>query len=116
MTSVTPPATRRRFRLAVVVGSLVAAVAGSVLLATQGSGSASTTRGVTATLRVPGNPGSVAAGRDALWLALADTRKPIHDRPLLRLDLATGTGARCSIVGGEPSYGADVGYRRLATD
>ena len=96
--------------------ALIAAAAGSVLLATQGSGSASTTRGVTATLRVPGNPGSVAAGRDALWLALADDQEAdAHDRPLLRLDLATGTVERRIIVGGQARYLAHVGDRLLAT-
>jgi YVTN family beta-propeller protein len=110
-----PESPHRRFRLVVVTVSLVAAAVGSVLLATQGAGSAVTTRGVTATLRVPDNPGSVAAGRDALWLALTDTRKPVRDRPLLRLDLASGAIERRIIVGGQARYMAHVGDRLLAS-
>ena len=105
----------RRFRLAVVLASVVAATVGSVLLATHRSGGNVTTRGVTATLRVPGHPGWVAAGRDALWLALADTRLPLRDRPLLRLDLASGTVERTILVGGQASYLAHVGNRLLAS-
>jgi YVTN family beta-propeller protein len=110
-----PESPRRRFRLVVVAVSLVAATVGSVLLATQGAGSAVTTRGVTATLRVPDNPGSVAAGRDALWLALTDTRRPVRDRPLLRLDLASGAIERRIIVGGQARHLAHVGDRLLAS-
>jgi YVTN family beta-propeller protein len=116
MTSVTPPeSNRRRFRLVVVLVSVVAAVVGSVVLATQGSGSAVTTRGVTATLRVPDHPGSVAAGGDALWVALADTKKPVRDRPLLRLDLASGTLQHSIIVGGQARYLVHAGDRLLAS-
>ena len=105
-----------RFRLAVVVASVVAAIVGSVLLATHHSGEQVTTRGVTATLRVPGHPGWVAAGRDALWLALSgDPQKPIGDWPLVRLDLATGTPTRTVHLGGEVSYLARVGERLIAS-
>jgi virginiamycin B lyase len=110
-----PESTHRRFRLMVVAVSVVAAVVGSVALATQGSGSAVTTRGVTATLRVPDYPGSVAAGRDALWLALTDARRPVRDRPLLRLDLASGIVQRRIIVGGQARYLSHVGDRLLAS-
>ena len=88
-----PESAHRRFRPVVVVVSVVVAVIGSVVLVTRGSGSAATTRGVTATLRVPDHPGSVAAGTDALWLALTDAQRPVRDRPLLRLDLASGSRA-----------------------
>src|SRR2546426_412893 len=75
--------TNHRFRLGVVVASVLAAIVGSVLLATHHSGEKVTTRGVTATLRVPGHPAWVAAGRDALWLALSgDPRKPVGDGPV----------------------------------
>jgi YVTN family beta-propeller protein len=110
-----PESPRRRFRLVVVVVSVAAAAVGSVVLATQGSGSAVTTRGVTATLRVPDNPGPLAAGRDALWLALSDAQKPVRDRPLLRLDLASGAVQRRIIVGGEARYLTHVGGRLLAS-
>jgi DNA-binding beta-propeller fold protein YncE len=105
----------RRFRLAVVVASVVAAIVGSVLLATYHSGEKVTTRGVTATLHVPGHPGWVAAGSDALWLALSDTATPVHDRPLLRLDLASGAVERRILVGGQATYLAHVGKMLLAS-
>jgi hypothetical protein len=40
-----------------------------------------------------------------LWVALnGDPRKPAGDRPLLRLDLATGTVVQTVRLGGEVSY------------
>ena len=105
----------RRFRLTVVVASVVAATGGSLWLITHRSSEQVTTRGVTATLRVPGHPGWVAAGRDALWLALTATGMPVGDRPLLRLDLASGTIERRILVGGQASYLAHVGNRLLAS-
>ena len=107
--------THRRFRLAVVVASVVVAIVGSVLLARHHRGEKVTTRGVTATLRVPGHPGWVAAGRDALWLALTDRQIPVRDRPLLRLDLASGTVERRILVGGQASYLVRAGNRLLAS-
>ena len=86
-----------------------------MLLITHRSSEKVTTRGVTATLRVPGHPGSVAAGRNALWLALTGTRMPVGDRPLLRLDLASGTIERRILVGGQASYLAHVGNRLFAS-
>jgi YVTN family beta-propeller protein len=102
-------------RLTIIVASVVAAIGGSVLLITHRSSEQVTTRGVTATLRVPGHPGWVAAGRNALWLALTDTRVPVRDRPLLRLDLASGTIERRILVGGQASYLAHVGNRLFAS-
>lgn len=103
------------FRTAVVVASFVAAITGSLLLVAHHAGEKATTRGVTATLRIPGHPGWVAAGRDALWLALTDTRLPVRDRPLLRLDLASGTIERRILIGGRASYLTRVGNRLLAS-
>ncbi len=105
----------RRFRLAVVGASLGAAIIGSVLLLMRSSDMKVTTGGVTATLRISGHPGEVAAGRDALWLALADTRLPVRDRPLLRLDLASGAIERRILVGGQASDLAHIGNRLLAS-
>jgi YVTN family beta-propeller protein len=104
-----------RFRLTVVLASVIAAIGGSALLVTHRSSETVTTRGVTATLRVPGHPGWVAAGRNALWLALSGTHKPVADLPLLRLDLASGTVERRILVGGEASYLAHVGDRLFAS-
>jgi len=107
---------RRRFRLAVIVASVVAAAVGSVVLATRDSGERATTRGIAAVLRVPGHPGAVAAGADVLWVALrGDPRKPDGDRPLLRLDLSTGTVVQTVRLGGEVSYLARDGERLIAS-
>jgi YVTN family beta-propeller protein len=105
----------RRFRLAVVVASMVTAIVGSVLLVTHHAGEQATTRGVTATLRIPGHPGWAAAGRDALWVALTGTPLPVRDRPLLRLDLASGTIERRILVGGQASYLTHVRSRLLVS-
>ena len=57
----------------------------------------------------------MAAGRNALWLALTGTRTPVGDRPLLRLDLASGTIERKILVGGQASYLAHAGNRLFAS-
>jgi YVTN family beta-propeller protein len=115
MTAAPNASTHRRFRLAVVLVSVAAAVAGSVLLATHDSTAKVTTRGVTATLRAPGHPGWVAAGEDALWLALTDTRTTVRNRPLLRLDPASGAVKQRVLLGGRATYLAHVGNRLLAS-
>src|SRR4051812_20501316 len=115
MARVPAGAAQRRFRLAVVAVSVVVAAVGSVVLATRGSGSAVTTRGVTATLRVPDYPGSVAAGPDAIWGALTDAQRPVGDRPMLRLHLASRSVERSISVGGQARYLAHVGDRLLAS-
>ncbi len=107
---------RLRFRIAVLTASVVVAVVGSVLLAMRDSGEKTTTLGVTATVPVPGHPGAVTAGPDALWVALGgDSQSPAGDRTLLRLDLATGAVARTVYLGGEVSYLAHVGDRLFAS-
>jgi len=111
-----PEPAHRRFRLTVVVASLVAAVVGSIVLATRDSGEKATTRGITATLRVPGHPGAVAAGADVLWVALdGDPQRPVRDRPLLRLDLSSGTVVQAVRLGGEVSSLAHDGGRLIAS-
>jgi DNA-binding beta-propeller fold protein YncE len=92
----------RGFRIVIIAASVIAAIVGSVLLATRDSGEKATTLGVTATLQVPGHPGAVTAGPDAVWVALnGDSRKPVGDRPLLLLDLATGAVAQTVYLGGQ---------------
>jgi virginiamycin B lyase len=105
----------RLFRRTVVVASVVAAIGGSVWLITHRSSEKVTTRGLTATLRVTGHPGWVAAGPNALWLALTGTRTPVVDRPLERLDLASGTIEQKILLGGQASYLAHVGNRLFAS-
>jgi DNA-binding beta-propeller fold protein YncE len=99
----------------VVVASVIAAIGGSVWLLTHRSSESVTTRGVTETLLVPGHPGSVAAGRTALWLAQTGTQMPVRDRPLMRLDLASGKIKKTISVGGQASYLAHVGRRLFAS-
>ena len=100
----------------VVVASAVAATIGSVVLATRNPGASFTTRGIVATLRVPGHPGPVAAGADVLWVALnGNPARPAGDQPLLRVDLATGTVLQMVDVSGEVSYLARDGGRLLAS-
>jgi hypothetical protein len=92
-----------RFRIVVVV-SVVAATAGSLLLAMRGHGDKTTTRDITATLAVPGHPGVLAAGSGGLWVALhGEPRGRVGDQPLAHLDLATGTVTQTVHVGGEAS-------------
>jgi virginiamycin B lyase len=109
------PSTRHAFRLVVVVTSIGAAIAGSVLLATRGSGEKVTSQRVSATLQVPTHPGSLAAGPGALWLALNRDAGPVGEKPLLRLDLASGVVRRSVSVGGEASYLTRVGDRLIAS-
>jgi len=106
---------RRGFRVAVIVVSVAAAAAGSVLLVMHDRGGKVTTHGVSATLSVSGRPGWVAAGNDALWVALTDPRMPVRDSPLLRLNLASGAVQKRIIIGGQASYLTHVGNRLLAS-
>jgi DNA-binding beta-propeller fold protein YncE len=107
---------RRRFRIAVVAVSVAIAVAGSVLLAMRDSSERATTLGVAATLHVPGHPGAVIAGADALWVALsADSQKPVGGGRLVRLDLATGAQAQPVYLGGDVSHLAHLGDRLFAS-
>ncbi len=103
-------------RIAVVVVTVIAAVAGSVLLATRDNGEKVTTRGITATLPVPGHPGWVAVGPDAVWVALkGDARSPVGDRPLVRLDLVTGAVSQTVDVNGEAVFLTRVGETLIAS-
>jgi hypothetical protein len=98
----------RRFRIGVVLLSVVAAVAGSIALAMRDSSEKTTRAGVALTLSVPGHPGAVVAGPDALWVALGGDR-------LRRLDLSTGAWAPPVDLGGEISHLARVGNRLIAS-
>jgi hypothetical protein len=74
-------------------------------LAMRDSSAKTTTLGLTAILRVPGHPGAVVAGTDALWTALSrDSQDPAGDPRLLRLDLATRSPAPPVYIGGEVSH------------
>ena len=90
---------RRGFRIAIILASVIAAIVGSLLLATRDSGEEATTRGVTATLQVAGHPGWTA-GPDALWLALSRDPPTGRRSASLRLDLASGVVAQTVYLGG----------------
>jgi hypothetical protein len=106
---------RRRFRIAVVLVSVVVAVVGSVLLAVRASSEKATTVGPTLTLHVQGYPGALVAGPDVLWVALSgDPQKPAGEGRLLHLDLATG--ARAPVyLGGEVTHLTHAGDRLIAS-
>jgi sugar lactone lactonase YvrE len=105
----------RWFRPTVVAASVIVAAIGSVLLATRASGD-ETTEGITATLHVAAHPGAVAAGADVLWVAVnGDPGASVGDRPILRLDLATGTVAQTVRLGGEVADLARDGDRLIAS-
>lgn len=87
---------QKRARIAIVAGSLAVAAIGSVLLATSGSREKSTTRGLTATLHVPGHPQFAVADQNALWVSTyGATRTNVNATGrLVRVDLADGTVQR----------------------
>ena len=64
---------------------------------------------MTATLRAPRHPGGVAAGDDALWVAVTDTRSTVRNLPLVRLNLASGAVENRVALGGRATYLAHVG-------
>src|SRR4051812_9258135 len=106
---------RRRFRVAVVLASVAVAAAGAAWLAIRSSEAAETTA-ASVTLNVPRHPGALAAGPDALWVALS--RKPndlAGGGRLLRLDLSTRTRAEPVYLGGEVSHLTHVGDRLIAS-
>jgi YVTN family beta-propeller protein len=89
----------------VIAASVVAAIAGTALLATRCGGESVTTRGVTATENVPvGHPGALAVGEGALWFGLADPKRPVRKQPMYRLELATDSLTRSVDLGGQASY------------
>jgi hypothetical protein len=106
---------QRRFRIVIIVVSVVVAIAGSFLLALRDSSEKATTRGATVTLPVRGHPGAVIAGPDALWVALSDSQEPAGEARLVRLDLATGAEAQPVYLGGTISHLARVGNRLIAS-
>jgi len=89
--SAPPPArmTRSKLRLLVVGTTLVVAAVGAVAVFSRGGHEETTTKNVTATLRVDGEPNGVAAGPNALWVAL-NQGAPALNAQLERINLATG--------------------------
>jgi len=99
-----------------VTATVVAAIAGSAVLALRHSGNETTTLGVTATLPVPGHPEALVAGPDAVWVALSgDGRSLAGSRPLVRVDPATGTIAKTVYLGSDVPHLAHIENRLLAS-
>ncbi len=98
----------RRFRIAVVLVSVVVAATGSIALAMRDSSETTTRAGVALIRSVPGHPGAVVVGPDALWVVVGGDR-------LRRLDLSTGAWAQPVNLGGEISHLARVGDRLIAS-
>lgn len=108
---------RRRLRAAVVVASVVVAAAGSVLLATGGHGERATTRGLTATLHLPGHPDFAVAGPNGLWVSTFRSYANPNLTPsgqLLRIDLATGNVQQTVQLPGGENYLVRYGDRVIA--
>lgn len=61
---------RRHARLALIAVTIVAAAVGTALVFTHSRAQKTTTAGITETLRFSGLPDPIAAGTDALWVAL----------------------------------------------
>jgi hypothetical protein len=108
---------RRRLRAAVVVASVVVAAAGSVLLAIGGHGDRATTRGLTATLHLPGHPDFAVAGPNAVWVSTFRSYANPNLTPsgqLLRIDLATGNVRQTVQLPGGENYLVRYGDRVIA--
>jgi hypothetical protein len=84
----------RRVRTAIIVASLVVAVAGSIVLLTRGPTEQATTKGVTATLHLPQSPDFAVFTHGGLWVSThgSDTKQnTAATGHLLHINLATGT-------------------------
>jgi hypothetical protein len=102
---------RRRLRLAIVVLSASVALVGAALVFTRAGHDNASNQSVVATLRVPGHPGALLAGADALWVALRTGHNPsLYSEPsLVRLNLTTGAVEETIDLGGAPDFAIRVG-------
>jgi hypothetical protein len=92
---------RYRFGMAMVVLTIAAAAAsGTAALAREGDATATTVR-VAATLAVAGRPNGIAAGPDALWVALDSPQQ--NTSKLVRLDPVTGAVRKTLAIKGVAS-------------
>ena len=105
----------RHARIAVAAATAVAAAVAIVLVFTLGGPEQTTDDSVAATLRVPGHPGWVTAGDDAMWLTLnCDVPGGCETRGFVRIELATGAVEKTVPLTGEPSYTVRVGDALIA--
>lgn len=79
---------RSNVRVAIVVATIAVAVVGAAVVFMRGGEDEPTAEKVVATLRVDGEPNGIAAGEDALWVAL--TRFPTLEGRLQRVNLVSG--------------------------
>jgi len=109
---------RRRTRTAIIAGSVLLAVAGSIVLLTSGPTEEATTKGVTATLHLPGSPDFAAYTPDGLWVSIHGSGAKHNLAPsgqLLRINLATGTVQQTvRLSGSTPNLALDA--NRLIAD
>ena len=108
---------RRRRRIVIAIASLVAAIAGSIVLATNGARERATTRGVTATLHTPGLPEFAAAGPTTLWISTRGHNAPSNGSTwgrLVQINLATGTVRHTVQLPGQTSGLVRYGNRLIA--
>ena len=109
---------RRRTRTAIIAGSVLLAVAGSIVLLTSGPTEEATTKGVTATLHLPGSPDFAAFTPDGLWVSIHGSGAKHNLAPsgqLLRINLATGTVQQTvRLSGSTPNLALDA--NRLIAD
>jgi outer membrane protein assembly factor BamB len=117
VTTTDTAARRRRARTAIIVVSLLTAVAGSIALLTNGPTEQATTKGVTATLRLPGSPDFAVSTPRGLWVSIHGTVAKQNIAPsgqLLRINLATGTVQQTvRLSGSTPNLALD-GNRLIA--
>jgi hypothetical protein len=108
---------RRRARTAIIAGSLVVALAGLIGLLTRGSTLQATTRGVTATLRLPGSPDFAAFTPNGLWVSIHGLDVKQNTEPsgrLVRINPATGAvQQQVSLIGATANLAVD-GKRLIA--
>jgi YVTN family beta-propeller protein len=106
----------RRWRVFVVIASVVAAVVGSIALATRNTGDTATTAGITSTLRVPSHPGWITADAESLWLAVnGDPLAPAVNQALVRVDVATGAVQQTVSAEGQATFVTRVGSKLVAS-
>jgi YVTN family beta-propeller protein len=80
---------RSHVRVAIVVATIAIAAIGTAIVFVRGGKNQATADKVVATLRVDGEPNGIAAGEDALWIAL-NTGPPRLEGKLQRVNLVSG--------------------------
>jgi hypothetical protein len=107
----------RRVRTAIIVASLLVAVAGSIVLLTSGRSEHATTKGVTATLHLPGSPDFAVVTPGGLWVSthgLNAKQNTDASGHLLHINLATGTVEQTVALSGMSSNLVLDGSRVIA--